>query len=131
MNISVNSLGQSMAMDGQTNYVNKVDNNPKAPSGYKPPENVNAEAATTAKYLAEDLDQVKKQISQQISEIQKISDMIGRRLQFRVNEELNRVIVKIVDPNTNQVIKEIPSEEMQKLQLRIRENINFLVDEKA
>lgn len=131
MSISINSLGQSMAMDGRTNYVKKVEKQPSVSSGYEPQENVNAEVASAATDLAKDLNEVKAQISQQITEIQKISDMIGRKLQFNVNEELGRVVVSIVDPSTNQVIKEIPSEEMQKLQIRLRENINFLVDEKA
>lgn len=132
MSISVNSLGQSMAMDGRTNFINRFEKQPVSNAGgYKPPENVNAEAASAATDIARDLNEVKAQISQQITEIQKISDMIGRKLRFNVNEELGRVVVSIVDPATNQVIKEIPSEEMQKLQIRLRENINFLVDEKA
>ena len=131
MSISINSLGQSMAMDGRTNFINRVEKSPQATAEYKQHENVNAEVASVATDLAKDLSEVKAQISQQITEIQKISDLIGRKRQFNVNEELGKVIVSIVDPETNQVIKEIPSEEMQNLQIRIRENINFLVDERA
>ena len=50
---------------------------------------------------------------------------------FNVNEEIDKVVVKIVDPSTNKVIKEIPSEDIQKLQARIRETIGLLVDENA
>ncbi len=63
-------------------------------------------------------------------QLQKMSDMIdGRKVQFNVNKELNTVVVKIVDSNTNQVLKEIPSEDMQKLKLRIRKAIGNLYDE--
>ena len=129
MNVSINSIGRNMAMDGRTNFTNKAEESTKS-TNYRPPEKINAEVADAAKNLEEDLVEVKQQISQQISEIQKLSDMIGRKLQFNVNEELGRVVVSIVDPSTNQVIKEIPSEEMQQLQIRLRENINFLIDEK-
>ena len=53
----------------------------------------------------------------------------GRKLQFNVNKELGSVVVKIIDTNTNQVLKEIPSEDMQKLKLRIRKAIGNLFDE--
>ena len=55
---------------------------------------------------------------------------MGRKLQFNVNKELNKVIVKIVDPDTEQVIKEIPSADIQKLQLRLKEVLGLLVDKK-
>ena len=59
-----------------------------------------------------------------------MSDMVmNRKLQFNVNSELGSVIVKIVDPNTEQVIKEIPSEDIQKLKIRIRKTIGILFDE--
>ena len=54
---------------------------------------------------------------------------MGPKLRFNVNDELGSVIVKIVDPNTDQVIKEIPSEDMQKLKIRIRKAIGVLFDE--
>lgn len=131
MSISINSIGQNLAMDGLTNHFYKGAKRPEATSGQSVPENVNAEVANVAKNLAENMSKVKEQISQQILEVQKISNMIGRKLQFNVNEKLNQVIVSIVDPETNQVIKEIPSEELQQMRIRIRENISFLIDEKA
>ena len=54
---------------------------------------------------------------------------MGPKLRFNVNNELGSVIVKIVDPTTEQVIKEIPSEEIQHLKLRIRKAIGVLFDE--
>ena len=63
-------------------------------------------------------------------QLQKMSEMVdGRKLQFNVNKELGSVVVKIIDTNTNQVLKEIPSEDMQKLKLRIRKAIGNLFDE--
>ena len=56
---------------------------------------------------------------------------MGRKVQFNVNNELDSVVVKIVDANTNQVVKEIPSEDIQKLKINIRRAIGLLFDDLA
>ena len=53
----------------------------------------------------------------------------SNKLQFSINKELGSVIVSIIDASTNQVVKQIPSEDMQKLKLRIRKVIGNLFDE--
>ena len=59
-----------------------------------------------------------------------MTEMVGgNKLQFNVNKELGSVVVSIVDSATNQVIKQIPSEDMQKLKLRIRKAIGSMFDE--
>ena len=55
--------------------------------------------------------------------------VMGPNLQFNVYEELGSVIVKVVDPTTNQVIKEIPSPDIQRLKMNIRRAIGVLFDE--
>jgi len=54
----------------------------------------------------------------------------NRRVRLAVNEEINQVIIKVVDSQTDKVIKEIPAEEIQHLIARIKETIGLLVDEK-
>ena len=62
--------------------------------------------------------------------LQKMTEMVGgNKLLFSVNKELGSVVVSIVDSATNQVIKQIPSEDMQKLKLRIRKAIGSMFDE--
>ena len=55
--------------------------------------------------------------------------VMGRKLRFNVNEELGSIVVKIVDPNTEQVIKEIPSADIQKLKINIRKAIGVIFDD--
>ena len=56
-----------------------------------------------------------------IKQIQKVSDIIlGRKTQFSVDQESGKVIVAIVDPQTNQVIKEIPSAEELRMKAKLR-----------
>ena len=80
--------------------------------------------------VVDSLVQNNAQIKADAYELQKLSDMVmGPKLQFNVNEELGSVIVKVVDPTTNQVIKEIPSPDIQRLKLNIRRAIGVLFDE--
>ena len=54
----------------------------------------------------------------------------NRRVVLSVNDQINQVIIKVVDAETDKVIKEIPAEEIQRLIARIKETIGLLVDEK-
>ncbi|MCF7927979.1 MAG: flagellar protein FlaG [Spirochaetales bacterium] len=69
-----------------------------------------------------------EQLNETIREIQKYAQTFNKRLKFSVNDELERVIVKVVDGNTDKVIKEIPPEALQRVLLRIREAIGILFD---
>lgn len=70
-----------------------------------------------------------EKIRKAVEQIQNISNMFDRKLQFRISDELGDVIVKVIDSNTDKVIREIPSAEIQKLQIRIKETLGLLVDE--
>ena len=112
------------AMDG----IRKIVPTPVAsPNVSRPVVNskVNEELNDTAESLAKELEQTKASVQQ----LQNLSDALGRRLQFNVNEALGKVVVKVIDPSTDKVIKEIPSQEVQKMQIQIRETIGFLFDE--
>ena len=54
--------------------------------------------------------------------------LFNKRLKFSVNEEIERVVVKVVDASTDKVIKEIPPAEIQRLIARIKETIGLLFD---
>lgn len=66
--------------------------------------------------------------SQAAERIQILGDIFDRKVQFQVNEDLHRVIIKVIDVNTEKVIREIPSEDIQRLQVRIREMTGLLFD---
>lgn len=51
-----------------------------------------------------------------------------RRLQFVVDQESHEVTVKIIDRQTDKVIRVLPPEELQRLHNGIRENMGFLFD---
>jgi flagellar protein FlaG len=119
MNMSINALGQTMAMEGR-----------KIPSALK--ENAKPETApivtSDPAAVAEKIARNSNKLDESIRELQELSDSMDRKVQFKVNKELDRVVVKIVDPATDKVIKEIPSADIQKLQVRIRETLGLIFD---
>lgn len=64
-----------------------------------------------------------------IDRIQKISDQFDRKLQFRVDKDINRVIIKVLDAATDKVIREIPSEVSQKLRQEFKGQSGILYNE--
>lgn len=54
---------------------------------------------------------------------------LGHKVQFTINSELDKVIVEVVDPKTDKVIRQIPSEDLQKIQIQMKHAIGLLFDE--
>jgi len=66
-----------------------------------------------------------------LSELTNVSAAMNKRLTFSINEKLDQVVVKVVDTETDKVIREIPLEALQRVHERIREVIGILFDERA
>lgn len=50
------------------------------------------------------------------------------RFSYRINDNIDMIIVKIIDRDTDEVIKEIPGEEIQKLHENLQQAIGLLFD---
>ncbi len=84
----------------------------------------------TGAETAQSLQQNAEAVKANVQRLQRMSDLVmSNKLQFKMDNELDKIIVSIVDPNTEQVIKEIPSEDIQKLEIRIRKTMGLLFDE--
>ena len=66
-----------------------------------------------------------------MADLERITLAFNKKLKFEVNHESNDVIVKVIDPETDKVIKVLPPEELQRMHDKIRETIGFLIDERA
>ena len=66
-----------------------------------------------------------------IRDLEQVSAAFNRRLAFRVNEKLGQVVVKVVDTDTDKVVREIPPAELQHVYERIREVMGLLFDDEA
>ena len=114
------------AMDGQSLYSSAVtmSKNNVVKQTVEP-------ITPTGAQVAQNIEQNLAEIKEDSQQLQKMYEMVdGRKLQFNVNKELGSVVVRVVDSNTNQVLKEIPSEDIQKLKLRLRKAMGNLFDAK-
>jgi flagellar protein FlaG len=70
-------------------------------------------------------------INSTAADLEKISLVFDKKLQFVVDHASNQVIVKVIDKETDKVIKELPPEELQRLYNNLKETIGFLFDERV
>lgn len=56
---------------------------------------------------------------------------LDREFHFNVDKETGDIVVKVVNPENNQVIRQIPSEELLKLVQRLEQNKGALLKETA
>jgi flagellar protein FlaG len=56
---------------------------------------------------------------------------VDRRMQFVVDHQSSEIIVKIIDNATEEVVKVLPPEELQRLHRNLQEPGGFLLDELA
>jgi flagellar protein FlaG len=69
-----------------------------------------ADAATTATQSREA--QNEQSLSAAISSVEEYIKPFNNRLEFNVDEDVGRVVVKVVDKETDEVLLQVPSEEM-------------------
>jgi len=62
------------------------------------------------------------------ADMEHISLAFNRRLQFVIDQESREILIKVIDNETDKVIKVLPPEELQRLHSRIKETIGFLFD---
>lgn len=70
------------------------------------------------------------EIKEAVAQLEKMVAQFNRRFDISVNKNINRIVVKVIDTESDKVIKEIPPEEIQHLLLKLQEMIGLLVDEK-
>lgn len=125
---TINSYVQSMTTDGHNLHTNAYQQG-KSDSAVNCI-NEKTLSTPTAAEVAADMVQNAAETKADAVQLQKMSDLVSaRKVLFNVNDELGSVVVKIVDPNTEQVLKEIPSKDIQNLKIRIRKTIGILFDD--
>ena len=67
-------------------------------------------------------------LNQTTQALEQISLAFNQRLKFEIDQESREILVKVIDNETDKVIKVLPPEELQRMHSRIRETIGFLFD---
>jgi flagellar protein FlaG len=68
-------------------------------------------------------------IDETAQDLERITLAFNKKLRFTVDTKLDQVIVKVIDPETDKVIRELPPAELQRLHLKIKEMMGLLFDE--
>jgi flagellar protein FlaG len=71
------------------------------------------------------------ELRSQAADMEQISMALNRKLKFTVDHQSHEVTVKVIDPETDKVIRILPPEELQRLHSKIQETIGFLFDERV
>jgi len=72
----------------------------------------------------------KEQIQETVDTLNEFIKPTRHHLQFELHEELERYFVSVVNPETDEIIREIPPKKMLDMYAKMAEYMGFLVDEK-
>ncbi|WP_432775374.1 flagellar protein FlaG [Brevibacillus gelatini] len=72
----------------------------------------------------------KREIEQELAGINQWLKTTSSHVKFTLHEEMNEYYVQIINDQTNEVIREIPSKKMMDIAAKMHEMIGLLVDEK-
>lgn len=73
-----------------------------------------------------------KELAKAVEEMQQRLDALGNtRLNFRVLEKPNEVVVQVTDRTSGELVRQFPSEEALKLRVKLQELTGLLFDEQA
>ena len=67
-----------------------------------------------------------KDLDKAVQDLQAYVDGLGRDLSFRRDESIDRSIITVRDSSTNQVVRQIPGEEVIAISRQIKEDLNEL-----
>ncbi|MFT6733170.1 MAG: putative FlaG/YvyC family protein [Polaribacter sp.] len=70
---------------------------------------------------AKSIENDKAEVKNQIEELQQFNQSIDRSLQFKVDDELGVTIVRVVDKETDELIRQFPPEELLNISRRLKE----------
>lgn len=79
-----------------------------------------------------DTESLTQSLSQTIQEINsRIAETKQPFVRFTLDSDLGSVVVKVVDPNTDEIIRQIPPEEILSLRKRLAEMRGILIDKEG
>ncbi|NMG45883.1 flagellar protein, partial [Aromatoleum toluvorans] len=68
---------------------------------------------------------------QAVAEVQKVLEPVAQNLRFSIDEDTGRTLVKLVDSTTDEVIRQIPSEEVLAISKALDRLQGLLIQQKA
>jgi flagellar protein FlaG len=76
-------------------------------------------------------EEIEREVQQALKELKDVNLSFNHKLKYSIDHKQHAVIVKVIDPDTDEVIKELPPVSFQRFHNRLQEFIGLLVDEEA
>ncbi|MBW5448470.1 flagellar biosynthesis protein FlaG [Cohnella sp. CFH 77786] len=77
-----------------------------------------------------DLSLSEQAVRKAIEKANKAMEGIDRRFEYSVHEKTGEVVVKVINKDTNEVVREIPNEKFLDLMAKLQELVGLNIDEK-
>ena len=112
-----------MEISNNRQNVQQAQSQPATPAGKALPSE-GKEMPSVAVKAAPQVPEFKKlDVDKAIEELQAFVDGLGRKLSFARDESLNRSVITVRDTTNNQVVRQIPSEEVIAISRQIRDEM--------
>lgn len=87
---------------------------------------------TSAKFIDDSVtnEVFTKKLDKALADLNKTMFNADRKLDYQVHEQTNTIMIKILDTDTNEVIKELPPENRLDVIAKLREMAGIIVDDK-
>ena len=101
-----------------------------APAG-RVEQQVPANANPAALRKAEQAEQQQEPLENVVSNLNHLVRDLHRELQFSVDEDSGDTVIKVIDSKTDEVLRQIPSEEVMRLRQRLEEAAGVIFQDSA
>ncbi len=81
--------------------------------------------------ISQDANSLSKQVKKEMGNINKQLQAMNYSIRFSIDDTLKDLVVKIVDKDTDKVIRQIPPEDVLKLRKHMQDMIGLLLEDKA
>ena len=88
-------------------------------------------AATTAEVQSRDAEVSKEAIDEAVSHLKEYVQNMQRDMDFSVDDKTGRFVVKVIDSQTKEVIRQIPSEEMLAISRHLVDSLEEMEDSRG
>jgi len=73
----------------------------------------------------------RENLGKTVEKLNRAAELFEQRISFKMHDETKRLMVRIINDNTGEVIKEIPPEEMLDIEANISKMIGIILDKHA
>lgn len=107
-----------------------VQTHPTAPTG-RPEADVQAKDSPNLARQAEQAEKESEPLEDVVSDLNNLVRELHRELKFSVDQDSGDTVIKIVDRETDEVVRQIPSEEVMHLRKRLQEAVGVFFQDSA